>query len=143
MIKAYNVSKDIIKDGERVPVIITNEAPLKRLKNEVVIHREGNISQITISSIPISEYCNSRYLHLSGVNVLFYIVCLYFTASKVKGTYYQYQTTIKTDEKTKILKNNTFIFDEDKSGFWYFEVSRIKSTPYFLFDLPSTNQMIK
>ena len=136
LVKAFNISKDIIKEAKRVPVIITNEAPLKHSKKEVEILESEFLPQITIYSISMEKYCSSKYLHLSGVNVLFYIVCLYFISNNIKGTYYKYQTSMQKSEEVKLLRNNNFIFNKEENGFEYFEVSQLKSTTYFKFDLP-------
>ena len=63
LVKAFNISKDIIKEAKRVPVIITNEAPLKHSKKEVEILESEFLPQITIYSISMEKYC--RWLKFS------------------------------------------------------------------------------
>ena len=128
----FNHVKQMIKENERVPIIDSTRE---------YRHREVSILEkdIEIYSISPSMYRNSYYIHLSGVNILYYLVCLYMRdVLNKKGTY------CTDTEKLKILKSSNFIFEEDDNGFWYYPIAEIKeigAQEGFLFDLPKLPTM--
>ena len=128
----FNHVKQMIKENERVPIIDSTRE---------YRHREVSILEkdIEIYSISPSMYRNSYYIHLSGVNILYYLVCLYMRdVLNKKGTY------CTDTEKLKILKSSNFIFEEDDNGFWYYPIAEIKeigAQEGFLFDLPKIPTM--
>ena len=94
-----------------------------------------NGERVEICSISLKKYITSEYIHLSGVNILYYLVCLYMRdVLKKKGTY-----CAEKSQKLKILKSSNFIFEENDNGFWYYSIAEIKeigAKERFLFDLP-------
>ena len=93
IIKSFNDCKKIIKEGKRTPVIDTGKE--KRTKLELPAF--GDFPNLKIASISENEYSHSAYIHLAGVNVLFYLVCIYLRLDKNKvGKYRKYRTSDKT-----------------------------------------------
>ena len=119
----------IIKN-ERVPIIDST----REYKHKEITVLRPNEKNVEIYSISPSMYRNSYYIHLSGVNIMYYLVCLYMRdVLNKKGTY------CTDTEKIKILKLSNFIFEEDNDGFWYYSIAEIKEVGAqegFLFDLP-------
>lgn len=127
----FNHIKQMIIKNERVPII---DSTREYKHNEITVLRP-NEKNVEIYSISPSMYRNSYYIHLSGVNIMFYLVCLYMRDVLNKnGTYCEEKT-----QKLKILKSSNFIFEEDDNGFWYYPIAEIKEIgdkEGFLFDLP-------
>lgn len=142
---AFNYSKQIIKDKKKEVVIINDDSMELNLKKlEMSIPKLSKLEPFSIYSIPVEEALMQPYIHLSGVNVMFYIVCLYFIATdEHHGIYYKYHTSNREKERCNILKKKSFIFKEDKNGFLYFPINKLESTPYFKFDLPPVPTMLK
>lgn len=139
LVSAFNTCKEIIKKGKREIIISEHEYTRKEL--EIIIPPFEKCEGIKIHSIPDYESLYSEYIHLSGVNVLFYICCLYLRLiDSNHGKYHEYTSIDKNkrmSEKLHILKISSFIFDEDKNGFWYYSIKDLKNTNKFVFDLPS------
>ena len=130
LLDTFNNVKQIIKENKRVPIIDTKH----EYKTEVNFTRPTG-KDVEIYSISLHRYITSEYIRISGVNVLFYLVCLYMRDVLIqKGTYCEEKT-----KKLKILKSSNFIFEEDDNGFWYYPIAEIKkigAKEGFLFDLP-------
>lgn len=137
LISAFNKCKETIKEGKR-EIIIDKDS---HKKTEFVIPSFENFEDITIYSISKDEYLYNKYIHLSGVNVLYYICCLYLRLlNNTQGKYYEYTSTEERKrmiERIKVLKNYSFIFNENEKGFWYYPINEIKNTNKLIFDLPS------
>lgn len=131
LLDTFNKVKELIKKNNRVPIIAHNQ---EHRKNEVNFLRP-NGECVAIFSISLPRYITSQFIHLSGVNVLFYIVCLYMRdVLNEKGTYCE-----EKSKKLKILRSSSFIFEEDDNGFWYYSIAEIKeigAKEGFIFDLP-------
>lgn len=131
LLDTFKSVKQMIIKNERVP-IIDSTREYKHCEARVL---RPNSSSIDIYSISPSMYRNADYIHLSGVNIMFYLVCLYMRDVLNKnGTYCEEKT-----QKLKILKSSNFIFEEDDNGFWYYPIAEIKeigAQEGFLFDLP-------
>lgn len=136
LISAFNKCKETIKEGKR-EIIIDKDS---HKKTEFVIPSFENFEEITIYSISKDEYLYNKYIHLSGVNVLYYICCLYLRLlNNTQGKYYEYTSTEERKrmiERIKILKNQSFIFNENEKGFWYYQINDLKNTNKLIFDLP-------
>ena len=127
----FNHIKQMIIKNERVPIIDST----REYKHKEITVLRPNEKNVEIYSISPSMYRNSYYIHLSGVNIMYYLVCLYMRdVLNKKGTY------CTDTEKIKILKLSNFIFEEDdNNGFWYYSIAEIKeigAQEGFLFDLP-------
>lgn len=136
LISAFNKCKEIIKEGKREVVIDTSS----HKKIEFVIPSFENFEEITIYSISKDESLYNKYIHLSGVNILFFISCLYLRLiNNNYGKYTEYTTNEernRMNERIKALKNSYFIFNENEKGFWYYPINEIKNTDKLMFDLP-------
>lgn len=136
LISAFNKCKETIKEGKRE--IIIDKSSHKKI--EFVIPSFENFEEITIYSFSKDECLYNKYIHLSGVNVLFYISCLYLRLlNNNQGKYYEYTSTEERKrmiERIKVLKNYSFIFNENEKGFWYYPINEIKNTNKLIFDLP-------
>lgn len=130
LLDTFNNVKQIIKENKRVPIIDTKH----EYKTEVNFTRPTG-KDVEIYSISLHRYITSEYIRISGVNVLFYLVCLYMRDVLIqKGTYCEEKT-----KKLKILKSSNFIFEENDNGFWYYSIAEIKeigAKEGFFFDLP-------
>lgn len=131
LLDTFNSVKQMIIKNERVP-IIDSTREYKHCEAEFL---RPNKKSIDIYSISPSMYRNADYIHLSGVNIMFYLVCLYMRdVLKKKGTY-----CAEKSQKLKILKSSNFIFEENDNGFWYYSIAEIKeigAKEGFVFDLP-------
>ena len=127
----FNSVKKMIIKNERVPIIDPTR-PYRRKELDLL---RLNGENVEIYSITHSMYISLHYIHLSGVNIMFYLVCLYMRdVLNQKGAYCEEKT-----KKLKLLKSSNFIFEEDDNGFWYYPIAEIKkigSQEGFLFDLP-------
>lgn len=140
LIKTFNETKKIIKEGKQTVVI--EKSKEKYTKFEIPAF--GNFPDIKISSITEEQYSHSDYIHLAGVNVLFFLVCIYLIIEKNNtGIYYEYKNpgnkNLEMKERIEILKKTSFIFEKDEKGFWYYPISELKNTPLFIFDLTEMN----
>ena len=135
LISAFNKCKETIKEGKR-EIIIDKDS---HKKIEFVIPSFENFEEITIYSISKDECLYNKYIHLSGVNVLFYICCLYLRLlNNNYGKYHEYTSNDeikRMSERLKVLKNYSFIFNENKKGFWYYQINDLKNTKKLIFDL--------
>lgn len=139
LIYAFNTCKKIIKEG-KVEIIIDFEKEDNAKNLICTIPDFKKIPKIKIYSISIDTYLQSKFIPLSGVNVLFYIVALYLRIEKNnKGIYNKYKNPeserTKMKERTEILKKTSFIFERHDTGFWYYSVSELKNTSLFIFDI--------
>ena len=136
LISAFNKCKEAIKEGKR-EIIIDKDS---HKKIEFVIPSFENFEEITIYSISKDECLYNKYIHLSGVNVLFYICCLYLRLiDSNKGKYYEYTFTEERNrmsERIKILKKHSFIFSQNEKGFCYYQINDLKNINKLIFDLP-------
>lgn len=136
LISAFNKCKKTIKEGKREIIIDTSS----HKKIEFVIPSFENFEEITIYSISKDEYLYNKYIHLSGVNVLFFISCLYLRLlNNNNGKYHEYTSNEeikRMSERIKILKTHSFIFSETEKGFCYYPISDLKNINKFVFDLP-------
>lgn len=140
LISAFKICKSYIKEGKRE--IFISEKKYNNLVFSIPSFKD--IPEINIYSVSVSTSLYSKYNHLSGVNVLFFIVCLYLRIEKNNtGNYHEYKDY--TDEKSKSyeriakLKKNFFIYETLEKGFWYYPISELKSTKLFIFDLTKMN----
>lgn len=131
LLTIFNQLKNMIKENKRVPIIDPKHE--YRKMEEKFLRPNGE--RVEICSISLKKYITSEYIHLSGVNILYYLVCLYMRdVLKKKGTY-----CAEKSQKLKILKSSNFIFEENDNGFWYYSIAEIKeigAKEGFLFDLP-------
>lgn len=138
LVSAFNTCKEIIKKGKRE--IIISEHDYTRKELEIIIPPFEKCEGIKIHSIPDYESLYSEYIHLSGVNVLFYICCLYLRLiDSNHGKYHEYTSIDKSkkiNEKINVLRRCSFIFEENEKGFWYYPIKDLKNTNKFVFDLP-------
>lgn len=110
-----HVKAEII--GGSVPIIIDPEFSPKDLEK--------------IQFIEIETFCTKKYTHLTGVNVLFYIVSIYL----------QYELQIRPKEASKeikllIMKHKNFIIKENEEKIFFFSLKILESFPeLFKFDL--------
>lgn len=144
LISAFKICKSYIKEGKRE--IFISEKKYNDLVFSIPAFKD--IPDINIYSVSLSTALYSKYKHLSGVNVLFFIVCLYLRIEENNtGTYYEYKDY--NDEKSKSyeriakLKKNSFIYEKLHKGFWYYPISELKSTKLFIFDLTGMNSNCK
>lgn len=92
-----------------------------------------------ICSIDIEKYTTGKFIHISGVNVLFYIVCMFLKTQGNNGIRYNYlqkEEDKKEEERIEILKGQNFIFKTDNTGVIYYPINLLKDTGKFIFDLP-------
>ena len=142
LISAFNECKNIIKEGKReVAIQFEKKSSSKYLVYNIPAFE--NNPEINIYSISAEKFLHSEYIHLSGVNVLFFIAALYLRVEKNNvGIYHEYTKEneySKVRERTEILKQTSFILKKDEKGFWYYPISELKSTELFNFDLPKLN----
>lgn len=110
-----HVKAEII--GGSVPIIIDPEFSPKDLEK--------------IQFIKIETFCQKKLIHLTGVNVLFYIVSIYL----------QYELQIRPEEASKdtkvlIMKQKNFIIKENEEKIFFFSLKILESFPeLFKFDL--------
>ena len=139
LLNAFNCVKQLIKENERVPIVDTMNTYRKK---EGSIQKTQNGEEITIYSLSPTAYNTKPYIHLSGVNIMFYLVCLYLRAIKQDmGIYCEKEKT----KKITLLKMSNFIFEEDEKGYWYYPISQIKefgAQEGFIFDLPKLPTML-
>lgn len=104
-----------------------------------VIPKFGELDEIRIYDISYFRYEDGKSINIAGVNVLYYIVCLYLQLNGNKGVEFLYSAesdSIKSFERTKILKLASFIFNYGEEKFKYYPLNDIKGTGRFIFDLP-------
>lgn len=123
---AFDKTKVEIVNGN-IPFITEGE------KNKIAnLPKIDKIESLNISILSKEAYSNIGYIHLSGVNVLYYIVSLYMINIGAK-----LEEAPKT-EKTKVLKKTNFIFSEDEENIYFFSIEKIRKAneDLFIFDLP-------
>lgn len=139
LILAFNTCKELIVGGKsEIAIDFENKYNKKNLICNIPAF--NNIPNIKIYCISKEKYLHSEYIHLSGVNVLFFIAALYLRVEKKNnGNYYEYTNNenemLKIKERTDILKQVSFIFEKDTKGFWYYPISELKNTSLFIFDI--------
>lgn len=104
-----------------------------------IIPKFGEFDEIRICETSYFKYEDGKCINFSGVNVLYYLVCMYLRAQGNKGieVYYSAESEIiKSFERVKILKSSSFIFSYGNEKFTYYPLSEIKGTDQFKFDIP-------
>ncbi len=143
LISVFNQAKHILLSGKEKVIIIKPEEDYSDRDDVFLPIPKFNEQQnFYITTTSLFKYVGGDYIHLSGVNVLFYIVCLYIRANTGNyGTYYHFKNPLKKgNEKFRILKDSVFIFEENDDGFWYYPISSLTSNSNFKFDLPDICQ---
>lgn len=103
LVDAFNKCKEIIKEGKREVIVID----LPRKGSEFEVPNFQNLKGFKIYSISKDSYLHESYIHLSGANILYYIVGLYLQLQDNKGTYYKYDSIEpgkRMRERVSILK---------------------------------------
>ena len=104
-----------------------------------IIPKFGEFDEIRICETSYFRYEDGKCIKISGVNVLYYLVCMYLRAQGNKGIEVLYSAedkSVKAFERTKILKSTSFIFSYEHEKFTYYPLSDIKGTDQFIFDIP-------
>lgn len=104
-----------------------------------IIPKFGEFDEIRICETSYFRYENGKCINISGVNVLYYLVCMYLRAQGNKGieAYYSAESEIiKSLERVKILKSSSFIFSNENEKCTYYPLSEIKGTGIFNFNIP-------
>lgn len=104
-----------------------------------IIPKFGEFDEIRICETSYFRYEDGKCINISGVNVLYYLVCMYLRLQGNKGVevFYSAETeSMKSFERVKILKSASFIFSNENEKFTYYPLSEIKGTDKFIFDIP-------
>lgn len=107
-----------------------------------IIPKFGEFDEIRICETSYFRYEHGKCINISGVNVLYYLVCMYLRLQGNKGIELLYSAedeSVKAFERTKILKSASFIFSNENEKLTYYPLSNIKGTGIisFNFDIPS------
>lgn len=127
----FNQCKEFINNSTRV-LIIPDQKEQKKFKKmhlEFIIPVSEFHKPIKIYSISENEYIQGNYIHNSGINVLYYISCMYLNSIGINGKKYLYQSSDKKErmyERVKILKEYNYIYERSKDYFIYYSISYIK-----------------
>ena len=120
-------------------ICITNNKEYDSYK-EITIPEFNEIPEVTIYKIPYSKLEFKKLIRISGINVLYYIVCMYLKLHGNNGNEVYYSSPqneiIKSKERTKILKMQNFIFKDEGVKFTFYSLDSIKGTGRFIFDIP-------
>lgn len=104
-----------------------------------IIPKFDEFDEIRICDTSYFRYEDGKCINISGVNVLYYLVCMYLRLQGNKGVevFYSAETeSMKSFERVKILKSASFIFIYENEKFTYYPLSEIKGTDKFIFDIP-------
>lgn len=104
-----------------------------------IIPKFDEFDEIRICDTSYFRYEDGKCINISGVNVLYYLVCMYLRLQGNKGVevFYSAETEcMKSFERVKILKSASFIFIYENEKFTYYPLSEIKGTDKFIFDIP-------
>lgn len=131
--KIFDNCKSFILNNPNKVLIVSKD------KGRNVLYTVPTKNDEYICSIDIEQYTTGKFIHISGVNVLFYIVCLFLKTQGNNGIRYNYLQNVqekKDIERIEILKGQNFIFKIDNTGFIYYPINLLKGTGKFIFDLP-------
>lgn len=131
--KIFDNCKSFILNNPNKVLIVSKD------KGRNVLYTVPTKNDEYICSIDIEQYTSGKFIHISGVNVLFYIVCLFLKTQGNNGIRYNYLQNVqekKDIERIEILKRQNFIFKTDNTGFIYYPINLLKGTGKFIFDLP-------
>lgn len=131
--KIFDNCKSFILNNPNKVLIVSKD------KGRNVLYTVPTKNDEYICSIDIEQYTTGKFIHISGVNVLFYIVCLFLKTQGNNGIRYNYLQNVqekKEIERIEILKGQNFIFKTDNTGFIYYPINLLKGTGKFIFDLP-------
>ena len=103
-----------------------------------IIPKFDKFDEIRICDTSYFRYEDGKCIKISGVNVLYYLVCIYLRLQGNKGieVFYSAETeSMKSFERVKILKSASFIFSYENEKFTYYPLSEIKGTGIFNFNI--------
>lgn len=107
--------------------------------SKYIIPKFDEFDEIRICDTSYFRYEDGKCINISGVNVLYYLVCMYLRLQGNKGIEVLYSAeteSMKSFERVKILKSASFIFSYENEKFTYYPLSKIKGTDKFIFDIP-------
>ena len=118
---------------------ITNNKEYDSYK-KIIIPEFNGIPEVTIYKIPYFKLEFKNLIRISGINVLYYIVCMYLKLHGNNGDEVYYSSPqneiIKSKERIRILKMQNFIFKDEEYKFTFYSLDSIKGTGKFIFDIP-------
>lgn len=133
--KTFDDCKKFIMDNNGKLEIVISNTPLKKL--EFTIPKFKEFEEINIYSISVERSSREDYVHLAGVNILFFLVCLYLRLTNGNKGIFKEWSFNKSYDRFTTLKLDTFIMEETETGFFYYKIKDLKSTGKFKFNLPA------